>query len=180
MKARAALRAATAGEHERVDALFAAYPIGGMEGYRRFLLAQASAFLPVEAALEEGGIERLVPDWPARRRSAALLSDLAALGAAPPAPVPAPPLGTDAAMLGALYVLEGSRLGGALLKRAIPAEAPRAFLDAPQPKGAWRTFLEYLEKLLYESAQEDAISAARLVFDRFEAAGRHHMEDQAA
>ena len=53
MKVRAALRAATADCHKRVDTAFSRFDLATEDGYRRFLLAQAQAFLPIEAALDE-------------------------------------------------------------------------------------------------------------------------------
>ena len=177
MKARAALRAATAEEHERVDRLFSQLDLARAEDYRRFLLAQASAFLPIEAKLDEMGAAELVEDWPLRRRGDALRVDLADLGEALPAPLAAPEFGDPSAMLGAIYVLEGSRLGGALLKRSIPAGLPRRFLDAPQMPGSWRKLLELLDAFLYRSDRIDsAVESARHAFQLFEAGGRRYLE----
>ena len=176
MKARAALRAATAEEHERVDQLFSRFDLSEAEDYRRFLLAQATAFLPIEAKLDELDAAALVEDWPLRRRGDALKADLADLGEALPAPLAAPEFGDPSAMLGAIYVLEGSRLGGALLKRSIPADLPRRFLDAPQMPGSWRKLLELLDAFLYEPDRvHSAVGGARHVFHRFEAGGRRYL-----
>jgi heme oxygenase len=178
MKARAALRAGTAAEHERVDRLFGALDLASADDYRLFLSAQAAAFLPVEAALDAAGAEALVPDWPARRRGPLLRADLAALAAPLPPPEPVSALAGTAAILGALYVLEGSRLGGAMLKRSVAADAPRAFLDAPQQAGSWRKLLETLDHYLYETASiEAAVGAARRIFCCFEAGGRRFLEN---
>lgn len=177
MSARTALRAATAAEHERVDSLLSRFDLTERAGCRLFLLAQAAAFLPVEAALDEAGAERLVPDWPQRRRSEALHADLAALGAEPPTPALAIRFDTDEAVLGAVYVLEGSRLGGAMLKRALPPDFPRSFLDAPLPKGSWRNLLDNLDRFLYRDDQiELAAASARAVFGGFEAGGLRYLE----
>jgi heme oxygenase len=176
VSARAALRSGTAEAHERVDQLFSRFPLTDPDGYRSFLLAQAEAFLVVEAALEAGGIDQLVPDWPARRRADLLRADLADLGANPAAAEPISLAGTPA-LLGAAYVLEGSRLGGALLKRSIPPEAPRRFLQAPQEPGAWRKLLAMLDEFLYDPrAMAEACGAANQVFLLFEGAGRRHLE----
>lgn len=172
MKARFALKAATAREHERVDRLFSRLDLAQEADYRLFLTAQASAHLPVEAALDAAGAQRLVEDWPARRRSHLLLADLGDLELQAPPPVDAPEFAGDAAMLGAIYVLEGSRLGGAMLKRSLPDIAPKRFLDAPLPPGSWRKLLETLDHFLYETpAIESASETARQVFQRFEAGG---------
>lgn len=177
MSARAALRAATAAEHERVDRLFSTADLAAIDGYRRFLVAQAAAFLPIEAALEAAGAAQVLPDWPQRRRSHLLRADLAALGATEPEPVAPPPFANDAAILGGIYVLEGSRLGGAMLKRGVAAEAPAGFLSAPQEPASWRKLLENLDRVLYGPDQiEAAVGAARTVFEGFAVGGLRHLE----
>lgn len=176
MSARSALRTATADDHERVDAIFGSFPLGEAAGYRAFLQATATAYLPVEAALDEGGAETVLKDWSARRRGALLRADLAELGLAPdkleaPRMTGAPPL------LGAIYVLEGSRLGGAMLKRSVPAHLPRRFLDAPSGKGAWRALGDLLDDRLRKSQDlADAIVAAKQVFGLFAQAGHIVLE----
>ena len=177
MSARAALRAATAEDHDRVDRLFSRLDLGSDASYRLFLTAQAAAHLPVEHALEAAGVAAMLPDWPGRRRSALLLADLAELGIEPPAPVPPPPLAGEAEIFGAAYVLEGSRLGGAYLKRSLSPGAPRRFLGAAQEAGAWRKLLAKLDESLYEPARlEESCESARQVFRRFEIAGRLYLE----
>lgn len=177
MSARSALRAGTAAEHDRVDRLFARFDLDREEDYRRFLLAQAAAFLPVEAALDAAGAAELVPDWTHRRRGNLLRADLSELGAGEPPPVAPPPLEDPAAQLGAIYVLEGSRLGGAVLKRGLAEAAPRRFLSTPQNPGSWRKLLETLDMFLYRSDRlEAALGAARGVFQSFEAGGQLYLE----
>jgi heme oxygenase len=163
-----------------VDQLFSRCSLSDPAGYRVFLLAQAEAFLGVEAALDAGGIERLLPDWPARRRADLLIADLADLGATAASREPIS-LDGDPALLGAAYVLEGSRLGGAVLKRSIPDGAPRRFLQAPQEPGAWRKLLALLDESLYEPRTiAAACEAANTVFLLFERAGRRHLESTGA
>ena len=178
MSARAALRAATAGAHDEVDSIFSRFDLGRTEGYRRFLMAQASAVLPVEAALDRAGAAELVPDWTARRRADALRSDLSALSAEPPPPLLSPIFGSPEAVLGGVYVLEGSRLGGALLSRSLPAGVPSAFLGSPPDSPRWRKLLEDLERLLYRHDQvAKAAGAAINVFACFAIAGRRELEN---
>ena len=179
MSARAALRAATAAEHERVDRLFSRLNLAVEEDYRRFLLAQAAAFLPIEDRLNAGGTAELVPDWGSRRRAHLLRADLSALGTDEPIGIPPPPLDSSAAQLGALYVLEGSRLGGAVLKRGLAEDAPRSFLSSPQIQSSWRKLLETLDMFLYRSDRLDAaITAAKDVFQNFEAGGQLFLESR--
>jgi heme oxygenase (biliverdin-IX-beta and delta-forming) len=170
--ARTELREATRTDHDRVDAIFSRFDLTNLGAYGAFLSAQAAAFLPVEAALDAAGAIRLVADWPERRRGHLLEADLRALGR----PVPERGhtecrLDGSADLLGALYVLEGSRLGGSLLKRQVPPAWPRRFLDAPQAAGAWRSLLILLDKWLDgPEERRAAAAAARGVFGLFEAA----------
>lgn len=176
LSAAQALRRATAPAHDEVDALFSRFDLGEPAGYRAFLLAQAKAHLPVEAALDAADAERVIADWPQRRRAALLRADLADLDAAPePGPAPTP---ADAAeVAGMAYVIEGSRLGGALLRRSVAPGLPVRFLSAPAEPGAWRALLLRLDALLGGEAElARATAAARGVFALFAAAGRTILE----
>jgi heme oxygenase len=180
VSARSALRDGTRVEHERVDRLFGGLDLTAPLDYRLFLTAQATAFLPVETALEQAGVATVVADWPERRRSQLLRDDLAALEAPLPAPETAPELVGAPAILGAVYVVEGSRLGGAMLRRGLADSVPQSFLRHPQGSGAWRKLLETLDHSLYETAAlETALRAARSVFGCFEAGGRRVLEYRA-
>jgi heme oxygenase len=173
--ARAALRAATAAYHDRVDAVFSRADLADPDGYGRFLQAQAGAYLPVEAALDRAGAAAVVPDWPARRRAHALRADLAALGLAPPEDTADVAFDDPAAVLGGIYVLEGSRLGGALLARAVPAHFPKAFL-APGDSAAWRRLLHIIEHTLISAdVHTSAVESASRVFMLFESSGRRYL-----
>ncbi|WP_375398637.1 biliverdin-producing heme oxygenase [uncultured Sphingomonas sp.] len=174
--ARSVLRAATASHHQRVDATFSAVAFGDAASYGAFLRAQAAAHLPVEEALAEGGIATIVPDWAARRRGGLIADDLAALGLDVPPAAGAIRFDTAAALLGALYVLEGSRLGGTLLKRSVAPGLPASFLGGGD-SAAWRSLLALLDdKLGTAVARGRAIAAAGAVFALFEAAGRLHLK----
>ena len=188
--ARKALRDGTAEAHDRVDAAFAGFDLTDRAGYAAFLRAHAEVLLPLEDALDAAGAERIIADWPERRRSALLKEDLAFL---PPPRHPregghpdsqAAPSATlnprlrgdddwgldnDAAIAGALYVIEGSRLGGRFLARQLPHGFPREFLDANQEPARWRNLLDRLETILYQPPLlQSALAAASKVFEAFE------------
>ncbi|HYJ51835.1 MAG TPA: biliverdin-producing heme oxygenase [Allosphingosinicella sp.] len=181
MNRRAALRSGTADAHRRVDAAFSRFDLTSRAGYTRFLVAQAAGFLPAEAALDAAGAQLVLPDWPERRRGLLLEADLAELSVTAPEPfLPPLILSGNAPVLGAIYVLEGSRLGGALLKRSVPADFPKRFLDARQLAGSWRKLLASLDDLLTRQDDLDAaIQAANEVFARFEEGAKAQTESLA-
>ncbi|GLR47507.1 biliverdin-producing heme oxygenase [Sphingomonas astaxanthinifaciens] len=166
------LREATAESHDRVDRLFAPLNLGHAGDYGRFLAAQATVLLPLEQWLDEQGATDLLDYWPERRRADLLRDDLANLGQQIPQAEDINLPATPAAMLGAAYVLEGSRLGGALLARQVGADLPRRFL-AGERAASWRGFVGQLDRRLQDPADLDAaIEGARTVFEAFERAGR--------
>ncbi|RHW17372.1 hypothetical protein D1610_10375 [Sphingomonas gilva] len=170
--ARLTLRSATAEHHDRVDKVFSAAALDRREGYGQFLTAQAGALFATERALDNGRAETVVPDWPSRRRAELLRGDLIAFGLSPPPPLDRLELNGDAALLGAIYVLEGSRLGGALLKRSVPAHFPTAFLSGGNSL-SWRRLLSIIdERLKAADDMNSAITAASEVFALFERSGR--------
>jgi heme oxygenase len=162
------LRAATRGAHDRVDALFSGFDLSRTADYRRFMAAQAAAFLPAEAALNEAGAGRLFPGWSEARRAPLLIADLDELGITHTPHDVAPAFASPAAVVGAVYVLEGSRLGGALLARRLAPGLPRRFLSAALPTGGWRAFLAQLEQLLRTDVdRREAIASAEGMFTLF-------------
>jgi heme oxygenase len=166
------LKAATHAAHERLDAHYSRFDLGQAEDYGRFLISHAAAFLPVETALLKAGAGDLVPGWRESMRAGALLADLEAMGLSVPPPVVSPTFATMPAMLGGLYVLEGSRLGGTMLLRSVGPGLPTGFLT-PGPAGAWRAFTERLDDRLRDN--DDLASAARSaiqVFEIFERSAR--------
>lgn len=152
MSAHQALRAATRAAHDAVDRRFAGLSLDRPADYGRFLLAHAAAFLPAEQALTDAGAGSLIDDWDQLRRSPALHADLDALGLRPPPPAEPPAYADEAAVLGGAYVIEGSRLGGALLRRQVAPGLPRAFLDSVQPPARWRRLLALLDRALADRA----------------------------
>lgn len=167
------LREGTADCHARVDAAFGRFDLSSREGYAAFLTAQARAFVPLEASLDAAGADTVITDWSARKRTGALITDLECLKVHIPQPCPVPKVDSQAAIWGQIYVLEGSRLGGRMLKRFVPSELPTAFLGHELPSGAWRELLDRLDEKLVDPADRNAaLSAARDVFGVFEAAAK--------
>jgi heme oxygenase len=117
-----------------VDHAFGSLGLNDHAHYARFLTAHARALPVAEAWMCALPFARTLAP-----RTPLLAQDLAALGLAMPAPVPLEDADDDAARWGVLYVVEGSRLGGAMLARAVPAGLPGAYLGAVHPPGQWRT-----------------------------------------
>jgi heme oxygenase len=172
ISARFRLKAATAAAHERLDGWMSRYDLACRADYGAFLQAQAGAFMGVEDALDEADAEIHLPDWHERRRTMALRSDLNLMGLAFPEPAQVTPFRGEAEVLGAIYVLEGSRLGGAVLIRSVPDGLPKSFLSSGNP-AAWRALASVLDERLSSPDRFDsAASAACSVFAVFENAAR--------
>ncbi|MCJ2081630.1 biliverdin-producing heme oxygenase [Methylobacterium sp. J-090] len=172
---RALLRQATSEAHRRLDTGWAGHDFGERGAYGAFLVAMAAALVPLEADLALAEPGALPPDWPARRRSGALLADLAALGhSGPPAPAP-PRAPTRPEAAGLLYVLEGSRLGGQLLLRQALASSDPAvrdntrFLRHGEGQRLWPSFAAWLADRPPSDADGAATGALR-AFALFETA----------
>jgi heme oxygenase len=173
--ARFHLRDATAARHDAVDDAFSAFDLKEPAGYRSFLEAQYACIAPLEAALTAGGLGAVLPDWPARHRGPLLAADVAELGgaASPVTDMDVSIFSGAGALLGAAYVLEGSRFGGAVLARRLPPGAPQRFLGAAAQPKAWRALVASLDHHLAPQAEMDAaVAAADAVFAAFEAAAR--------
>jgi heme oxygenase len=161
---RARLRRETAGAHERVDALFGACDFGTERGYGAFLRAQAVAWETLRPLLDQGS----------RARADALLRDLDELGLDVPRPLADVQLPQEAT-IGHDYVLEGSRLGSAVLLRQLQAKSPAladrasAYLLESGDTASWKLLFTRLQKGGDACAnEEDIIGDALFVFDLFE------------
>jgi heme oxygenase len=149
------LRDATGAAHEQVDAAFGAHDLSSPAAYRAFLLAHARALPAAERVMAALPFAATLPV-----RTPSLAADLAALEAAMPAPLPFAPGVDEATLWGVLYVVEGSRLGGALLARQVPAGSPHAYLGAVHAPGQWRAIRAAVDAA---AAGRDAEWTARMV-----------------
>jgi len=143
--------------------------------YRRLLQAYYGFHFPLEHCLS---------DYQGRERHKAptLARDLLALGlseadvGALPLCQALPAIHDEASALGVMYVLEGSTLGGQVLKRAmaerlgIGHDSGAAFLDVygERTGSYWRSFLERLGRAP-AAEQAATMQAAIDTFTRFEA-----------
>lgn len=134
------LRRATAPLHDSVDAAFGGHDLTDRNAYGAFLLAHARALPAVEAVL---AVRPGLPDWP--ERTSLLRQDLTDLALAMPAALPFLLPDASGADWGALYVVEGSRLGGVMLARQVPDTLPARYLSARHAPGAWRALLTAID-----------------------------------
>lgn len=166
------LRAATQPFHARLDS----HPILRALLHTdltldRYALALAALHGP-QAALEQE-ISRYLPStWAAlfTPRLPALERDLAALQiAALPLASPPPRAKHDASMLGLLYVVEGARLGSAViikkLQQTLPATASREYFGGDFNPRRWRAFGDYANLFGKTQDAKAAILAAQAAFE---------------
>lgn len=170
-----ALRAATGPQHERLEVeadLEARLRDPGrrpaaVAGLLQFHREAAAVAACVRATLDAAEIR---PD----DRVVALEHALAALDRPPgPAPAAGPP-GDLSAVLGWLYVSEGSALGGRVMRKAMVRDGLDLtgldFLDPPDGRAGvvWRTFLEFLDAAVADgrAVASDVVDAAVFAFDR--------------
>lgn len=177
---RSRLRSATDDAHRRLDEIVdRAGFFDDCPSYASYLKATLRARQQLELALTDSGAEALFEVWPDRRIATALRQDIADVTggeAAADASVLVSTL-SAAHVIGSLYVLEGSALGGrqlALRAHALgmsPAFGARHFARQTAIPKSWSAFLRVLEALPLDTAEEDAcIEAAIAVFASFERA----------
>jgi heme oxygenase (biliverdin-IX-beta and delta-forming) len=165
------LRTETAAYHAKVDARFTALLRLGKAGYCEFLRLTWAAIYPLEQALIDANVERILPDWSQRFRAAALYADLADLGLDNQPTGKRPSIGGEAYQFGVLYVLEGSRLGARILRRDLMLPTPSAFRYLRHGEGLplWQTFVKRLEaSKAVRLSPEDAIAGAEAAFAYFD------------
>ncbi len=150
-----------------VDAAFGSYDLSDRAAYAAFLRSHARALPAVE--------ERAATVWPTlRRQMPALAADLSALDVAVPTGI-ATPGGGAAAAWGALYVVEGSRLGGGMLAKMVGPGLPQSYLSATHLPGEWRLIRHAIDAAA--AGENDAWHAAMVdgalrTFDLYAAAAR--------
>ena len=169
---RNSLRTATAQAHERLDSYSRRVNLADRQNYGRFLQAQSGPVSALEAALEQFGIARLLPDWSLRSRTAALDHDLQYLHLHAES-CPSVCLTSAAQAFGTLYVLEGSRLGARVLLQEILEATPSLepatrFLRHGAEYRLWPTFLRSLEANVAVDDLAKCAQGARNAFALFE------------
>lgn len=149
-----------------------------IEDYTRLLKLFYSYFAALELPINLYLDPLFLPDYADRRKTEDLVSDLKLLGDLPPALMDEsqlPEIKNNLQALGALYVIEGSSLGGKIISRMI-----RQLLERTEPGGftffesygddspaMWEKFKVALDKPLKEAEQVIVIQAANSTFFQF-------------
>jgi len=177
-KVRDFLKQSTADAHRKLDAspLVAGLSNGSLEddAYLAMLQAYLQFFSPWETTVRE-----LHPDIIAEigdyrfEKNQWLTEDIATLGGTPEIPAPIHPPTDRAGLIGSLYVVEGSTLGGMHLHRSQRgpiAKAGRFFKGyGEETVPAWKTFVEWLElQPLSEPEMHRAAETAKGTFAWFQ------------
>lgn len=170
------LRQACAPAHAALDAKAARFDLTDRASYTEMLARMSGPVGALEDALAAGAWPRLFPDFQRRQRSAALYEDLKALGGVFRSTA-IDPIEDEAAALGVLYVLEGSRLGARVLARQVEAsgdpvvKASTRFLRHEEGAGHWRSFIITLNaSAAVEKHPQKAIKSALAAFKLFDEA----------
>ncbi|WP_034383842.1 biliverdin-producing heme oxygenase [Deinococcus sp. YIM 77859] len=174
------LKEMTREQHDAVERLFPVFePTFDRRRYAALLGQLAQVVFPLEAHLLSLPLPAAF-QLPKRLKSAALLEDLRVLGvepaSAPPAYLRLPPDVPTA--LGALYVLEGSTLGGQVLSRQLQARlalTPKRGLRyfsgyGPQTGAMWLAFGRALRQHVRPGEDLRVIEGAQQTFAAFECA----------
>jgi heme oxygenase len=156
-----ALRAATRNDHALLDRMLLRLNLSLADDYRLFLSFHIAA-LP---ALRRYWRPEDREDFEAMIRC--LQFDLGAMADPTQLPIPCSEVPADSHGIGIAYVIRGSRLGAAALRRSIPDSFQTSYLDF-SPAVSWPQFLAQLECIAENpNAIDKAILAARCAFDSF-------------
>jgi heme oxygenase len=136
-------------------------------------LTQMYGFLaPYEARLRQ---QHLGPDWEVgtRQRAHLILEDLAQPASALALCPDMPPLGTWPQLLGAMYVVEGSTLGGQVIARQLAkADIPQRtyFSGYGERTGPlWKAFCQLLAQEATPANEAEIVQSASHTFQKLEA-----------
>jgi heme oxygenase len=181
---RSRLRARTAALHARLDRIIEASCLGEPLNLRRLLTIHQAALSTIIPVLESAGAARLFPGWDGRSRLLALEVDMAELRADPPRRLSIEGLfPSEQEVWGALYAVEGSRLGNQVLLRRVAkhgnhleGRATRFLAHRPKDAVAWPRLAARLEALNYRGEDFEAMArGAERVFGVYLVAAERHL-----
>jgi len=170
------LRNQTASPHQQLEKLVVARlkSIRSNAEYADMLKIFYSYFKNLEEVLTPYITTDVLPDYPERRHAVSLAEDIVDLGGdlneLPEVHVPT--IDSTAKALGALYVMEGSVMGGRVIVQMLAkpgiTQGISFFLGyGPETGQKWNVFIDALRANISEEYAADAIYAARETFARF-------------
>ena len=162
--------------HETLEARLIPFleNIADGNAYAQLLRAFYGFYHPLETRIATQISAAVLPDAAERRKAAWLLEDLALLGDGAPAQgAVLPAIDCEGAAWGALYVLEGSTLGGRLICRMLEKQLPGAGLRffagyGSQTGHYWTTFLAAFERAALRLSYSEIRAAAFFTFQSFD------------
>jgi heme oxygenase len=156
------LRSATRNDHASIDRMLLRFDLNRADDYRIFLNIHFTSLVALRAdwRLQDG------EDF--AHMLGCLQADLETLGCKTPAlPMLSPRPTNPAKALGVGYVVRGSRLGAAALRRGVVGELPTSYLDFI-PRLSWAGFLMQLEFIADDpNGRNEATRAAISTFNTF-------------
>lgn len=170
------LRERSASAHQQLEKIVVAKlkSIRSQEDYAELLKLFYAYFNRLEHVIEPFITDEILPDRSERRHSGFLANDIISLGGTTDdILVPeVPEVNNLVQALGALYVMEGSIMGGAVIVQMLGKygiTTGTSFFSGygSQTPIKWAFFMESLNKNITASAQQEVIEAAVDTFDRF-------------
>ncbi len=172
------LKTQTASNHAALEALLLPYlqACTDAEAYAGILRSFYGFFAPLEVLIQQQVDHLIITDMNHRRKAARILDDLRFLGCpdTPPICAALPSVANLFEALGAMYVLEGSTLGGRgitkMLLRSNPswAEATHFFGGyGADTGGKWMQFITTINQYTTQQEVEAMVAAANDCFLKF-------------
>lgn len=170
------LKERSAFAHQQLEKIVVAKlkSIRSQKDYVELLKQFYTYFNRLEHAIEPFITDEILPDRAERRHSGFLAKDIISLGGTTDdIPVPkVPEINNPVQALGALYVMEGSIMGGPIIVQMLKKYGITTGTSFFSGYGSetpikWASFMESLNKNIKVSAQQEVIEAAVDTFDRF-------------
>ncbi|MFH6959139.1 biliverdin-producing heme oxygenase [Flavobacterium aquidurense] len=164
------LRKQTEASHHQLEKLVIAKlkKIYSDEDYVNLLKIFFAYFIRLEVAVKPYISSEILPDYAERRHAASLADDIISLGFMPSAlpDVIVPSIDNTVKALGALYVMEGSIMGGRIIiqmldKRGITQGISFFAGYGSDTETRWSSFVEVLDHYIKAENMQEAIQAAK-------------------
>jgi len=144
------------------------------EDYVKLLRIFYAYFSQLEEVIRPYISAEILPDYAERRHAISLADDIACFGASLTGllEVPVPSIDNPVKALGALYVMEGSVMGGPIIVQILAKYGitkGTSFFSGygPETGKKWTAFIDALNANLSEELYPDVINAAIETFSRF-------------